>query len=83
MRSPVLPSHSGGTLPDFQRPSNRRPSAGASLAGSVPISSLVPSVTVSGRSVVLRIVMHGTPITVVSSVTPPESVMTAFACLTR
>ena len=54
MRSLVLPSHSGGMPPRFQRPSNSLSSAGASATGSVPISSLVPIVTVSGRSVVLR-----------------------------
>ena len=37
----------------------------------------------SSDSVVPRIVMQGTPITVVSSVTPPESVITAFAWRTR
>jgi hypothetical protein len=49
----------------------------------VPINSLVPIVTVSGRSVLSRKVRQGTPITVVSSVMPPESVITPLACFTR
>jgi len=82
MRAPVLPSHFSGMPPFFHWPANRRSSAEASAAGSVPNISLVPTVTVSGRSVVSRSVMQGTPITVVSSVMPPESVITAFAFFT-
>jgi hypothetical protein len=45
----------------------------------------VPSVIVTGRSVFARSVKHGTPSAVVSSWTPPESVMTAnaLACSER
>ena len=57
--------------------------ASRSLDGAFPMSSLVPMVQVSGRSVESRRVMHGMPITVVSSVMPPESVMTPLACFTR
>ena len=51
--------------------------------GSVPISSFVPMVMVSGRSVLSRKVKQGTPMTVVSSVIPPESVTTAKERSTR
>ena len=44
------------------------------------MSSFVPFVIVSGRSVLSRRVKHGTPSTVVSSVMPPESVITPRAC---
>ena len=47
------------------------------------LMSLVPNVIVSGRSVLSLRVIHGTPITVVSSVMPPESVMTALDLSTR
>ena len=43
------------------------------------LNSLVPIEIVSGRSVLLLSVIHGIPITVVSSVIPPESVITALA----
>ena len=43
----------------------------------VPTNVLVPMVWVSGLSVLLRMVKHGTPKTVVSSEIPPESVITA------
>jgi hypothetical protein len=46
-----LPSHFAGIVPFFHRPAIKRASAGPSLAGSVPINSFVPTVTVSGRSV--------------------------------
>ena len=42
-----------------------------------PTTVFVPSVTVIGRSVLSRSVRHGTPSTVVSSWTPPESVSTS------
>ena len=42
-----------------------------------------PIVIVSGRSVLSRSVMQGTPMTVVSSVMPPESVITALLLSTR
>src|SRR5690606_30453290 len=83
IRSAAFPSHNSGTPPFFQAPFIIRVRAGAMAAGSVPISSLVPTVQVSGRSVLSRRVRHGTPMTVVSSVMPPESVMTPRACLTR
>lgn len=41
-------------------------------------TSLVPSVTVMGRSVLSRSVIHGMPRAVASSWTPPESVMTSW-----
>ena len=55
-------------------------SAAATIrSGSRPTSWFVPSVTVIGRSVLSRRVRHGTPSTVVSSCTPPESVSTSRA----
>ena len=42
-------------------------------------SPLVPFVTVTGRSVVVRTVTHCTPRNVVSACTPPECVMTTAA----
>jgi hypothetical protein len=45
-----------------------RASAGGSLLGSVPMSSFVPILIVSGRSVLSRRVKHGTPSMVVSLV---------------
>ena len=44
----------------------------------MPITRFVPDVTVIGRSVDVRSVRHGTPRTVVSSWTPPESVSTTL-----
>ena len=81
--SEVLPSQSSGIPPFFHCPSNRRTMCTGMFAGSVPTSSLVPVVMVSGRSVLSRNVIQGTCITVVSSVMPPESVITALACFTR
>ena len=52
-------------------------------AGSVPIRRLVPCETVTGRSVLSLIVKQGTPRYVVSSWTPPESVITARAFCSR
>src|SRR5438067_2536441 len=49
-------------------------------ASCVPARRFVPSVMVTGRSVFSRSVTHGTPSTVVSSCTPPESVSTMRAC---
>src|SRR5262249_6890332 len=44
---------------------------------------LGPSAMVTGRSVLARTVRHGTPRKVVSSCTPPESVMTRAALRSR
>ena len=54
IRSAALPSHFGGIAPFFHCPAINRASAGGSLRGSVPMSSLVPIVMVSGRSVLSR-----------------------------
>jgi hypothetical protein len=54
IRSAALPSHFGGIAPFFHCPAINRASAGGSLLGSVPISSLGPMVMVSGRSVLSR-----------------------------
>ncbi len=59
MRTAVFPSHLGGIAPFFHCPAINRFKAGGSLLGSVPISSLVPIVTVSGRSVLSRKVQQG------------------------
>ena len=83
IRAAVCPSQSSGIAPFFHSPAKSLSSAGLIAAGSVPINSFVPTVQVSGRSVLSRSVIHGTPITVVSSVIPPESVTTAFALSTN
>ena len=59
MRSAAFPSHLGGMAPFFHCPAITRARAGGSLRGSVPINSLVPIVTVSGRSVLSRKVRQG------------------------
>jgi len=59
IRSAVLPSHFGGIAPCFHWPAINRASAGGRLLGSVPISSFVPIVMVSGRSVLSRRVKTG------------------------
>ena len=59
IRSAALPSHIGGIAPFFHWPATNRASAGGSLLGSGPMSSLVPIVMVSGRSVLSRRVRHG------------------------
>ena len=78
-----LPSHNSGIPPVFHSPEKRVLIAGAIFFGFVPINSLVPTEIVSGRYVFSRNVKHGTPITVVSSVIPPESVITAKDFSTR
>ena len=83
MRLEAFPSQSGGIVPFFHLPSNNLFSTKGILSRFVPISSFVPRVTVSGRSVLFLRVIHGIPMTVVSSVIPPESVITAFACCTK
>ena len=55
----VFPSHLRGIAPFFHSPAITRASAGGSFLGSVPINSLVPIVTVSGRSVLSRKVRQG------------------------
>ena len=59
IRSAALPSQSGGIALFFHCPAINRASAGESLLGSVPMSSFVPIVMVSGRSVVSRRLSHG------------------------
>ena len=81
--SEVCPSQRGGILPFFHWPERSFFMAGAMASGLVPSNSFVPVVTVSGRSVLFLKVMQGTPMTVVSSVMPPESVMTALLLSTR
>ena len=48
--SAALPSHFGGIVPFFHCPAINRASAGGSLLGSVPMSSLVPIVMVSANA---------------------------------
>ena len=50
-----------------------------STTGSSPISTFVPWLSVTGRSVLARNVKHGTPSAEASSWTPPESVTMAPA----
>ncbi len=69
--------------PDFQFPASIFSSDGRIASMFEPISSLVPSSTVSGRSVLFRKVMQGMPKTVASSVIPPESVMMPLARSTK
>jgi hypothetical protein len=59
IRFAALPSHFGGIVPFFHCLAINRASAGGSLPGLVPMSSLVPIVMVSGRSVLSRRVKHG------------------------
>src|SRR5581483_3202333 len=80
IRGPAFPSHSGGSSPVYG------PSAQAfSTVAARPVTSdggtswLLPLVIVTGRSVFGRSVRHGTRSSVVSSCTPPESVITAAA----
>src|SRR6266568_1727531 len=78
IRSAVWPSHSAGRRDGCR--ARRICSAQRRIrSGSSPTRRLLPSVTVTGRSVFSRSVMHGTPSTVVSSWTPPESVSTSRA----
>src|SRR6185503_2443864 len=83
MRSAARPSHSSGRRPRLPSPRRTRATAAAIRAGSVPASALVPSSTVSGRSVFSRQVTHGTPSAVVSSCSPPESVRVKVASFQR
>ena len=59
---PAFPSHNSGITPFFHLPENNFSMVGLIERGSVPINSLVPIVTVSGRSVLSRNVKQGTPI---------------------
>src|SRR5690606_39981996 len=63
IRSAVFPSQSGMDFPRFQFPANNFSIAGLIALGLVPNNSLVPKDRVSGRSVLSRSVMQGTPIT--------------------
>jgi len=81
MRGPACPSHSGGSSPAYG-PSWQALRTAAASSASVT-SRLLPLVMVMGRSVFGRMVRHGTRSKVVSSCTPPESVITAAAPLTR
>src|SRR5262249_2063370 len=74
-RSAACPSQSSGTRPGLARPARTSVAAATALAGSVPTSWLVPTSTVTGRSVFSRSVRQGTPSAVVSSWMPPESVI--------
>ena len=74
-------SHLAGMDPFFRLPSIVFPRPVRPPLGSVPINSFVPTLTVSGLSVESRKVIHGAPKTVVSSVIPPESVITALEFL--
>src|ERR1700687_615796 len=79
IRSPECPSHKGGMRPVFHCPLTAVFSSARSRVISRPTITLVPIVTVIGRSVFSRSVMQGMPRYVVSSWIPPESVMTAEA----
>lgn len=79
MRSPARPSQSSGILAARRVPARNAAYAPARPAASAPTSVFVPSVIVTGRSVLSRSVKQGTPRTVVSSWIPPESVSTSAA----
>ena len=78
-RSPARPSHPSGRTGLDRRRAARTPDG---ISDGDRTITLVPSRTVTGRSVVVRTVKHGTPNTVVSSCSPPESVITACAAST-
>ena len=83
IRLAVRPSPRWGIWPVLP-PLHRIFSASATMvAGSVPARRLVPSSTVTGRSVLSRIVMQGTPSAVVSSCRPPLLVSTSVASFQR
>src|SRR6185503_6221283 len=77
---PALPSQPSITGAISGRLTSRISLGSASSSGT---NRLVPQRIVIGRSVVERTVKNGTPSTVVSSCTPPESVTTACAPSTR
>ena len=67
MRSAALPSHNGGIVWGIAAPDSTRSTEVTAASGSDPTSVLVPSRTVTGRSVLSRRVRHGIPSMVVSS----------------
>ncbi len=78
----------GMTVPPLRDASLWLPRGSSSLtspatADGSRTSTFVPSVIVTGRSVLSRTVKHGMPNAVVSSCSPPESVTTANADCTR
>ena len=80
IRSPAPPSQSSGIrAADAVFPSRIATVSLRMRVGSVPTTRFVPLVTVTGLSVDVRSVKQGTPRTVVSSCTPPESVRTSRA----
>src|SRR5665809_48824 len=78
IRSAALPSHFSGTLPATGGADKARLPASRMACLPVPIRRLVPSLQVTGRSVVLRRVRQGIPSAVVSSWIPPLSVRTCL-----
>src|SRR5207245_6815524 len=76
IRRAACPSHNGGAPLGRGGSFNVRSASSTIRFGSVPITRLVPQVTVAGRSVLSRSVKQGTPRIVVSSWIPPESVRT-------
>ena len=79
----ACPSQRGGIAPFFQLPDKSFSMAGEIDSGLMPSKTFVPIETVSGRSVFALSVIQGIPKTVVSSVIPPESVITALANCTK
>src|ERR1700693_1491353 len=59
--SPACPSHNGGIDPFLALSYRILVSADLSNAGFCPTKAFVPKLTVTGRSVLLRMVKHGTP----------------------
>ena len=66
-------------MPSRFRARSSRSGSPSIASGSSPSRTFVPRVIVIGRSVFSRRVKHGIPRYVVSSCTPPESVITAAA----
>ena len=61
MRSDALPSQSSGMPAGFGPFFKKSPNSFSRFSIEVPTKVLVPMVCVSGLSVLLRIVKHGTP----------------------
>lgn len=77
--SAALPSHFSGTLPRGTAPFKTLDACRRMSSRLFPTTKFVPISQVTGRSVLLRNVMQGTPRTVASSCKPPLSVITIRA----
>src|SRR5436853_386881 len=82
IRSAAWPSHRSISGRRGERPATARSAPPSSASRRGATRRLVPCVQVTGRSVLGRTVTHGTPRNVVSSCSPPESVMTSCEAAT-